>query len=193
MKCVLRFPPWILAWLRTSDSSHTKEVYTSTPFKTSRENRLFKTKDPLKRWNILLNKKQSGSSLTKYFLSVPAEQQLLCNSHNVMKTWFSRKCNDFFCVSSVRVISCHIIFEKGLLVNSNGYIVLLDIVVRFCLQKGFPGKSYIWQQYSTPCYFLGRFRIGCPLSFSNSWATTSEPHLISLILIPWIFMCGPRL
>lgn len=48
----------------------------------------------------------------------------------------------------------HHIFENGLLLNSNDYVVLLDIVVKFCLQKVIAGKSYIWQQYSTPYYFL---------------------------------------
>ena len=77
----------------------------------------------------------------------------------VMQTKFPQTVMVFGCVSSEGDVMPPHFFREGLRLNSDGYVELLNTVVKPWITRIANGRPYVWQQDSAPCHtgllFLG--------------------------------------
>ena len=73
-----------------------------------------------------------------------------------MKTKFPQTVMVFGCVSSEGDVMPPHIFERGLRLNSQGYVEVLNTVVKPWLEGVASGRPFVWQQDSASCHTAGK-------------------------------------
>lgn len=127
----------------------------------TRENRLIKAK------RLLIKVKHPVGPQTMWFFS---DEKNFCqdqkhNSQNnrwlaysqkdiprVMQTKFPQHVMVFGCVSSEGDVMPPHFFREGLRLNSDGYVELLNTVVKPWITRVANGRPFVWQQDSAPCH-----------------------------------------
>ena len=74
----------------------------------------------------------------------------------VMQTNFPQTVMVYGCVSSEGDVMPPHFFREGLRLNSDGYVELLNTVVKPWITRVANGRPYVWQQDSAPCHTSGK-------------------------------------
>ena len=74
----------------------------------------------------------------------------------MMQTKFPQTVMVFECVSSEGDVMPPHFFQEGLRLNSDGYVELLNTVVKPWITRVANGRPYVWQQDSAPCHTSGK-------------------------------------
>uniref|UniRef100_A0A182PG36 Tc1-like transposase DDE domain-containing protein n=1 Tax=Anopheles epiroticus TaxID=199890 RepID=A0A182PG36_9DIPT len=108
----------------------------------------------------------------------------------VPQTKFPQTVMVFSCVSSEGDVMPPYFFEQGLRLNADGYISMLDIVVKPWITRVTNGRPYVFQQDSAPCHTASKTIKWLAANFNdftapNVWPPSSSPYLNPMDYFVW--------